>query len=473
MSVSFLLISLLWTGLLAFIAQMLTRGRVTPYFAQAVWRFAALFMVVPWAVMLLSPLFPAPQIPLPEFPDLIPFGQTNDTPVIVKQTHDAPGTAGIDTSTLALGLLILGWCVQGLLNLQAHLRLYVLKSSAKQQNTPFLTDLSAKWATRLRLSRPPQIARIAANRSPFISGLFRPIIYLPAGLADQAHLSHIIAHECTHLAKGDLITRPLERLVASILWFSPFAWLTRARLDYYREAVCDAQTLKLTQDPVAYSRALAHVARVIRPMPTLPISALIPNTRRTLPMRISSLLEPSRRTSYIHLGFGLLALLILAPLAFAQSLDSPDGRTQAFSATVLKADGVRMTSPYGLRTDPFTKKATWHAGTDIGDGRIPDSTPIPVFTPAAGTVIYADYHSGYGNRVDIRLQQSGHVVRLSQLKSFAVEKGQTVQAGAEIGIMGSSGRSTGRHLHFEYLIDGRPYDPEEIEGLKLTATTGE
>jgi len=154
-------------------------------------------------------------------------------------------------------------------------------------------------------------------------------------------------------------------------------------------------------------------------------------------------------------------------------LDSPNGRTQAFSAAVLKAEDTRVTSPYGLRADRFTKKNAWHAGVDIGGGRIPDSTPIPVFTPAAGTVVFADYHSGYGNRVDIRLQPSGHVVRFGHLKSFAVEKGQTVEAGTEIGIMGRSDRSTGRHLHFEYLIDGRPYDPEEIEGLKFTATTGE
>jgi len=80
MSFSFLLTSLLWTGLLALIAEVLTRGRVTPYFAQTIWRFAALFMVLPWAGLIFGPLFPATQIPLPEFPDLIPFGETNDTP---------------------------------------------------------------------------------------------------------------------------------------------------------------------------------------------------------------------------------------------------------------------------------------------------------------------------------------------------------------------------------------------------------
>jgi len=185
-------------------------------------------------------------------------------------------------------------------------------------------------------------------------------------------------------------------------------------------------------------------------------------------MRISSALEPQKKTSGQRLSFSALALLMIAPLAFAQSVESPNGKTQSFSSVVLKADDAGITSPYGSRTDPFTKKSAWHAGVDIGAGKTPTSTPIAIFTPAAGKVVFADYSAGYGNRVDVRLSSSGHVVRFSQLATFTLEEGDTVEAGTQIGTMGSSGRSTGRHLHFEYLIDGKPYDPTEIEGLKLT-----
>ena len=470
MSLSFLLTSFLWTGLLALIAEGLTRRQVTPYFAQSIWRFTALFMVVPWAGLIFGPLFPAPDIPLPEFPDLILFSLADDTPAILKAASHEETVKSINPSHLLLGVLILGWGVQCLANLRGHIRLYALKRTAKHHNTPIITQLSAKWASHLRLPLHPQIAYLATNRSPFVSGLFRPVIYMPKGLTDKDHLAYIIAHECTHIARGDLIARPLERMIAFLLWFSPFAWMARAKLDYYREAVCDIQTIKLTGDAVAYSRALAHVARNTRPMPTLPMSALIPNTRRNLPMRISSVLEPQKKTSGKQLSFSALALLMITPLALAQSVESPGSKTQSFSAAVVKVDGSKVTSPYGLRTDPFTQKSAWHAGVDIGAGKTPPSTPISIYTPAAGKVVFSGNKPGYDNLIIMQLSSSGHHIRFGHLASLSVEAGDTIEAGTQIGTMGRSARAIGRHLHFEYLIDGKAYDPTEIEGLKLTAS---
>jgi len=187
-------------------------------------------------------------------------------------------------------------------------------------------------------------------------------------------------------------------------------------------------------------------------------------------MRISSVLEPQIKTSRKQLSFGALALLMITPLAFAQSVESPHNRTQSFSAVVVKIDGAQISSPYGLRADPFTKKSVWHAGVDIGASKTPYSTPIAIFTPAAGKVIFSGNKPGYDNLIIIQLSSSGHHIRFGHLGSLSVEQGDTIEAGTQIGTMGRSARAIGRHLHFEYLIDGKPYNPTEIEGLTLTVS---
>ena len=106
---------------------------------------------------------------------------------------------------------------------------------------------------------------------------------------------------------------------------------------------------------------------------------------------------------------------------------------------------------------------------------VPRGTAL--FAPASGTVIFAGTklahdgtNTGYGNVVDLRLEGSGNVIRYAQLDDIEVSVGDSVEAGDNIGSLGSSGRSTGPHLHLEYYVDGKPHDPESIEGLVLAAT---
>ena len=85
-------------------------------------------------------------------------------------------------------------------------------------------------------------------------------------------------------------------------------------------------------------------------------------------------------------------------------------------------------------------------------------------------VVFSGKKPGYGRVVDLKLTTSGHIVRFAHLSELKVTEGENLSGGEIIGIMGSTGRSTGRHLHFEYRIDGQPYDPVEIDGLTLTPT---
>jgi murein DD-endopeptidase MepM/ murein hydrolase activator NlpD len=114
---------------------------------------------------------------------------------------------------------------------------------------------------------------------------------------------------------------------------------------------------------------------------------------------------------------------------------------------------LEITSPYGARKDPFGMGWALHPGVDLHaeEGSIVRAT-------AAGKVVNAAYTGGYGNMVEIE-HAEGVNTRYGHLSAILVSEGQMVTAGMPIGRVGSTGRSTGPHLHYETRIDGDPVDP--------------
>ena len=116
--------------------------------------------------------------------------------------------------------------------------------------------------------------------------------------------------------------------------------------------------------------------------------------------------------------------------------------------------GVEFTSGYGVRSDPFGRGRAMHAGIDLSG---PQGTPI--YATADGMVTDAGWNSGgYGNLVKID-HGRGIETRYGHLSKMTVRAGERVTRGQLIGRMGSTGRSTGSHLHYEVRIDGRAVNP--------------
>lgn len=115
---------------------------------------------------------------------------------------------------------------------------------------------------------------------------------------------------------------------------------------------------------------------------------------------------------------------------------------------------TRMSSPFGYRRDPFTKVAKMHTGLDFV-GR--PGTPIHA-TGDGLVVVAASSSGGYGRQVVID-HGFGYKTRYAHLSSISVVEGERVKRGQEVGKMGSSGRSTGTHLHYEVLVKNRPVNP--------------
>ena len=116
----------------------------------------------------------------------------------------------------------------------------------------------------------------------------------------------------------------------------------------------------------------------------------------------------------------------------------------------------RVTSRFGNRSDPFTGETRYHSGIDI-DGYGNDGAPV--IAAASGTVITASYDSAYGNYVII--DHGGTSTVYAHMSGLAVYEGQTVSQGQEIGYVGSTGRATGTHLHFEVYVGDSRVDPAQ------------
>jgi lysostaphin len=110
-------------------------------------------------------------------------------------------------------------------------------------------------------------------------------------------------------------------------------------------------------------------------------------------------------------------------------------------------------SRFGHRIDPFSGRRVAHEGLDF-------AAPVgaPILAAAAGVVVVAGRHPGYGNQVDID-HGNGLVTRYGHASKVDVAEGEIVRQGQKIAEVGSTGRSTGPHLHFEVRIDGVPRDP--------------
>ncbi|WP_462379739.1 M23 family metallopeptidase [Pseudomonas sp. Marseille-QA0892] len=122
-------------------------------------------------------------------------------------------------------------------------------------------------------------------------------------------------------------------------------------------------------------------------------------------------------------------------------------------------DNGRVGSPFGNRYDPFNRRLAFHSGVDFA---LP--TGSPVYAAAGGRVSATGWFGGYGKRIDVN-HGNGLVTRYAHLSAIDVKVGQVVTPGQSIGAVGSTGRSTGPHLHFEVMKEGAYVDPERFLAL--------
>ncbi len=142
----------------------------------------------------------------------------------------------------------------------------------------------------------------------------------------------------------------------------------------------------------------------------------------------------------------------------AQALDRMNALENALSSIPSGNPSVipDTSSRFGYRHDPFTGGGAMHSGIDFRGGH-----GSPILAASDGVVSFAGWRGGYGRCVEIT-HGNGLLTRYAHMSSLAVTEGQRVNRGARLGGMGSSGRSTGTHLHFEVRINGKAVDPAKF-----------
>jgi len=147
-------------------------------------------------------------------------------------------------------------------------------------------------------------------------------------------------------------------------------------------------------------------------------------------------------------------------LGALESLFALDDVRRKLLPTSLPLEAGAYSSDYGWRTDPFTGERTYHEGIDFMAEH-----GAPILAAAGGVVVYSDFHPQYGNMLEID-HGNGLVTRYAHAAKRLARVGDVVTRGARIGEVGSSGRSTGNHLHFEVRRNGAPLNPAQFLRLR-------
>lgn len=248
-------------------------------------------------------------------------------------------------------------------NLIAHWRfMQTVDREAMPVSAP-MADLVARIAAETGLRRPPRLVASLISRGPFVTGLFRPVVVMPAWFEDDytpMEARAALAHELMHVRRGDLWALQVSELFVAAMWFNPLAYIARNAFRTDQEAACDADVLARCQtSPHAYGSTLIKAARLHLPEPALatgrlPLTHALKErlTRMTYP-------APSSRRRMIGFGaallFGASTLAITASVAAAaepENTDSHEFRIETDGLLISNEDTGRQIVLLG---DPMSK----------------------------------------------------------------------------------------------------------------------
>ncbi|MGE0744263.1 MAG: M23 family metallopeptidase [Rhodospirillales bacterium] len=223
--------------------------------------------------------------------------------------------------------------------------------------------------------------------------------------------------------------------------------------------------------PAAYVPPALHDPRVRQPsLPAGAATTTVAHARRIDDLIRRAGIDPARVLGhagtvqgqgqggpYVPLNRSQVALLRGGQATVVGGLASRPDRLLALVRKlplIAPVKDIATSSTFGARRDPFTDGWAFHGGVDMVG-----PVNAPVSGTAPGVVAYAGWHDSYGRLVEIE-HEFGISTRYAHLNQISVRQGQRVQAGQRVGGIGSTGRSTGPHLHYEVLVDGRQVDPQ-------------
>ncbi|MCB2199974.1 TonB family protein [bacterium] len=309
---------------------------------------------------------------------------------------------------------------------------------------------------------------------PFAHGTRKPVILLPESwLAELTNreLDQVVRHELAHVQRHDATTLLLAASARAILFFQPLAWVAASRVALLAEQACDAHVLRDRAQNIDYAKTLSRIAEQVagRRSAMHPAPGFI-SSRRSFVRRIAHILHhrhdnrrPELRTLLISAVLLILAftVAVAAPLQVRRPApEAGNGETGTYVVPagypLSRVSEEAITARVGAMNDPFTGKMNDHEGIDL---RAAEGTTV--YATADGKVIEAGSDKGWGLFVKIE-HRGGYETHYAHMSALLTEKGTQVRQGDAIGKVGSTGKSTGPHLHYAILHEDDPIDPIKI-----------
>ncbi len=306
--------------------------------------------------------------------------------------------------------------------------------------------------------------------SPFVYGFFKMKVLLPKHVMSMPPQQKflLIEHELMHIERYDPRAVIIFRFCSALFWFNPFIRFFEKRFLQTMELNCDAAVL--SAHPASkrhYAQSLIASIKLSKSSINSAITTCFSGTdlkKEDFESRIRMAMSTQKPKVY-GLSYWLIVLMMSSFfILFAVTAKSGVYQQSLYPSDnlgILPVLNARISSAYNDVNDFRGQKP--HKGIDFAAAQGTD-----VIASFSGRVTIADstsLHKNYGKVVLIEQQDNKHNL-YAHLDSFNVKAGQWITAGQKLGTVGSTGRVTGPHLHFEILQDGNPVDPGVYLDLK-------
>jgi bla regulator protein BlaR1 len=325
-----------------------------------------------------------------------------------------------------------------------------------------------KWREIYGIKRKIRWVCLDKNMSPFTMGLFHPIIFVPAdcfNAGDYEKIDSIIGHEMAHIKRYDHFWLWLQNMIRIVYFFHPIVWIVNKRIHLVRECICDQMVLsQRIIDPYQYGANLISVTHFqaasngfLNPEPGFGRSP------SELKQRIRLIMASTDGNEKSSIGMKTMFLMVTI-FVMPMSKTAQTGHLDGGQSWHVPVDTGRISAGFGPIKDPFTEEMRFHKGIDIAA-----TLGTKIYAIADGKVVAAvtNHIPGKGAGRYTVLQHPDNMSSFySQMDTVYVKPGQQVKRGECIGRVGSSGRSTGPHLHFEIRRGNEPVNPARLPEFK-------
>lgn len=342
--------------------------------------------------------------------------------------------------------------------------------------------------------------------SPMLIGLFKPTLYFPDKELTQVDIENILRHECIHIKRFDLPVKWICVIAKSLHWFNPAVYILTRKIADECEISCDIEATK-SLDRESSARYCETILSLISDSKKCISPALgMGDTKKNLERRFRAIMKkkPVKRKvvviSVIAAGVIIISALTASAVfggrierkeknadigyetvvVYREPENNEDIATLRVEKAVDDEDCAEKENRIfpsedektpSIRVHPITGEKAANNEIEISQGFDKDNHPAVdykleegtvITSPVDGTILAAEYNPDKGNQIEIECLDGTTKIIFAHLEKMFVAEGDRVTAGDTVGTVGTTGKSTGPHLHVEYYKDGKALNPVEV-----------